>query len=180
MWGTPPAAPGSPPAHGTHAAPGADADGGAAAAAPAEPAVPHKPTERPHVYLGMCSIDAAGEFRQRGGTQISVMSASEDRRVAEQHAMKRMAEGGAETRRNGSLAVLRIKDDAKTVPPGSATPWLGVDISYLAVFPKEHEAIYPPCTYLEPKGTTEESVEVDGVSFNFTVLEVVPRSAAAG
>ena len=128
------------------------------------------------LWLGLCNIDPHGEFKQRGGTQISPMSVSENRKVAEHHALRRKAEGGEETRRGGQLTLLKMA--ANVVPSSPRGHIGGSELTYLSVFPEEAEHLYPPCTYLEPRSATEEEVMLDGTKVTFNVLEVIPRSSA--
>ena len=50
-------------------------------------------------------------------------------------------------------------------------------MSFLSVFPHEHEYIFPPCTYLEPRGDNDEQsrqTAADGTTCK--VIDVVPHA----
>jgi hypothetical protein len=73
-------------------------------------------------------------FKEEGGTEIAPMSTTEDKAVALQY--------------SSSQRPLLFKFKAKGMS-------MGVDISYLSVYPHEREVLYPPLTYLLAEGDPE-------------------------
>ena len=71
------------------------------------------------------------KFKEEGGTEVAPMSTTEDKDVALQYA--------------SSQRPLLFEFKAKGMS-------MGVDISYLSVYPHEREVLYPPLTYLLPEG----------------------------
>ena len=54
----------------------------------------------------------------------------------------------------------------------------GCDVRSLSVFPDECEWVYPPCTYLEPRGEREETIMgPNEEEFTVKIIEVVPQLA---
>ena len=52
---------------------------------------------------------------------------------------------------------------------------MGAHVQWLSAFPKEAEVLYPPLTYLNPTGRTEEiRVKRGADELCFTVVEVEP------
>lgn len=116
------------------------------------------------------------EFKQRGGTEVALLSASKDRPIAEQYALRaaRMAEDRASVQSRGDAHNVAAKYQKESNPTESAEkprPSLlllklkaadaglfGADIAFCSVFPHERELVYPPCTYLEAKGDHDEQV----------------------
>ena len=177
--------------------------------------LPHRVLWRGVSKLG----DVTSEFKQRGGTEISPMSNSFDRKVAETRALQeyitqRALEASTPKSPNASelstptLLKLRIDNFAAA----------GVDVSKFSVLPDEGEGeseesspnphrasllyplsphylhsltlcllcaslflpcartvVYPPCTYLEPKGEKDETiVGPSDEEFTVKIIEVVP------
>ena len=53
---------------------------------------------------------------------------------------------------------------------------MGAQVKWLSAFPAEAEVLYPPLTYLNPTGRTEEiPVKRGSDELCFTVVEVKPR-----
>jgi len=50
----------------------------------------------------------------------------------------------------------------------------GADLHWLSVFPTEKEVLFPPLTYMQPTGLSQE-VEIDGS--HFTIVEVQTTQA---
>ena len=127
------------------------------------------------VWRGICNMGDA-EFKQRGGTEVALLSASKDRPIAEQYALRaaRMAEDRASVQSGGGAHKAAPKHQKESAPADGAEkprPSLlllklkaanagvcGADIAFCSVFPHEHELVYPPCTYLEAKGDHDEQV----------------------
>jgi len=86
------------------------------------------------------------KFRQEGGTELAPMSTTENKEVALRYA--------------NSERPLLFKFNAKGMS-------MGVDISFLSVYPKEREVLYPPLTYLMARGAPE----MEG---NVTIYSVEP------
>ena len=79
------------------------------------------------------------------------------------------APAGAEAKDGGSAPLL-LKLNVDAVSQCAA------DLSFLSVFPHEHECILPPCTYLESKGDHDELVRLpNGEEQSFKIIEVVPH-----
>ena len=75
--------------------------------------------------------------------------------------------GGA-TAGSGSLLLLKLRVDEISQ--------CGADLSFLSVFPHEKEIVFPPCTYLEPRGDHEEKIRVPGGGeVSLKVIEVTPH-----
>jgi hypothetical protein len=56
---------------------------------------------------------------------------------------------------------------------------MGADVQWLSAFPNEAEILYPPLTYLEPTGKTDEiSVIREGQTYTFNIIEVRPHIVA--
>ena len=129
------------------------------------------------LWRGAHNIDLSNsEFKQRGGTEVSVLSTSTNRSVAEQWAVRAAkasaqaaADKGEEVEK-ASFVLLRVRIDNPSQ--------FGADLSPFSVFPHEREFFYPPCTYLEPRGEHEETVRVGGEEITFKVVEVTPSLAA--
>ena len=60
----------------------------------------------------------------------------------------------------------------------------GADLSFLSAFPAESEILFPPLTFLEPKGGAEgkpktikvaETTGTEEAAIVFTVISVVPH-----
>ena len=53
----------------------------------------------------------------------------------------------------------------------------GVDLAYLSCFPEERERLYPPLTFLEPKGPprTLKVKLADGRSITYTIVKAMPH-----
>ena len=77
------------------------------------------------------------EFKKHGGTEFACMSTSRSRQVAIDYAMH--------GRRTQTSLVFKIEARGLS---------LGVDISFMSLYPKEVETLYPPLTYMMPNGET--------------------------
>ena len=119
----------------------------------------------------MANMIVLEEFKQRGGTEISPMSMSSERQVAERRALKDYISQRAIDAKNPELqlpTLLKLK----------AETWqnAGVDISSLSIIPEESEVVYPPCTYLEPRSEKEETVRgPNEEEFTIKIIEVLPQ-----
>jgi hypothetical protein len=131
----------------------------------------------------------SAEFKQRGGTEVAVLSTTASRSVAEQYAVqaaKVWASKEAMHLATTRTAASTIREHEGRAAAADQPPCLlikinvvdpqhfGADISAFSVFPHEKELYFPPCTYLEPHGEHEETVRVGGESITFKVIEVVP------
>ena len=107
-------------------------------------------------------MHAVHELKVRGGTELSFVSCSSQRPVAEEYAIRPEEEGqGAPL-----SVVLKVRADING----------GSDLSWLAVFVCEAEAVYPPCTYFEVRSSWDEAVTLPaGDELKVKVVEVVPR-----
>ncbi|KAJ1472092.1 hypothetical protein T484DRAFT_1915314 [Baffinella frigidus] len=87
------------------------------------------------------------EFHEQGGTELAAMSTTENKEVA-LHYLSRLEEGDVALQYADSDRPLLFKFNAKGMS-------MGVDISYLSVYPLEREVLYPPLTYLMSRGPPE-------------------------
>jgi hypothetical protein len=56
---------------------------------------------------------------------------------------------------------------------------VGADVKWLSAFPSEAEILYPPLTFLDPTGKTDEiSVDCNGRKYSFKIVEVTPHIMA--
>ena len=123
------------------------------------------------LWRGMCNLDVASEFKQRGGTELTPMSTSTSRSVSEKHvladvAARRLADPGEQA----MPLLLKVRVDS----PAHA----GADVRPFSVYADENEFVYPPCTYLEPRSEKEETVEgPDGKETTIKIIEVLPQIA---
>jgi len=88
------------------------------------------------------------KFKEQGGTEVAPMSTTENKEVALQY--------------SNSVCPLLFKFKAKGLS-------MGVDISYLSVYPKEREVLYPPLTYLMPSGETEMEGNITVYTVKLTI-----------
>ena len=133
-------------------------------------------------WLGCNNMEESGasEFKQRGGAEVSLLSTSKLRPISEKHSVihaKKPAaakkatspsKGSDDDKPIDSILLLRLRVD-----PHNAC---GADVSFLSVFPHECEYIFPPCTYLEPRGDNDEAsrqASSDGTACK--VIDVVPH-----
>ena len=128
------------------------------------------------------------ELRQRGSTEVALLSASKNRALAMEYAQRigRMSEGKekeqarsptrsppkggstepkdpGEEKPKASMLLLKLKADEAGL--------CGADISFCSVFPHEHEFVYPPGTYLQSKSDHDEQVG----DLVVKVIDVVPH-----
>ena len=133
----------------------------AAADSAAEGAVRRGATE---VWRGVGDAADIQQFKARGGTELAFVSASSLRSVVDEYA-------------------LTPPDDSEAPPPliikVRADLQIGSDLSFLSVFPKQAEVVFPPCTYLEVRSGYEEAVTLPtGEELTVRVVEAVPRIPA--
>jgi hypothetical protein len=102
-----------------------------------------------YLWRGMPNmiVDVTGSFMLHGGCELAVMSTTEDKKVAMNYARSRYP------------LVFRYK----TVGLNR-----GVNIRFLSLYPKEHETIFPPFTFLIAEGNIYEE---DGIR----ILDVTPQ-----
>jgi hypothetical protein len=115
------------------------------------------------LWRGVRNLDAAAsEFKQRGSTEVAVFSTSRERQVAQEYTVR-----GA-TRTKASLLLLKLKIET--------AEHLGANVAPFSIFPHEIECIFPPCTYLEARGDSEETIRLpSGEEATLKVIEVVPH-----
>ena len=114
--------------------------------------------------------DGTSEFKQRGGTEISVLSTSKQREVAQSRALQDYMMTRSMNPKAEVSAPTLLKLRADTLERS------GLDLSGLSVLPDECEAVFPPCTYLEPRGDHEEKIRVPGGGeVSLKVIEVTPH-----
>jgi hypothetical protein len=98
------------------------------------------------LWRGMADMKMDTEaFMQSGGSERALMSTSRSKGVAQQYA--------------ASQSPLIFKYMTRALQRG-------VDISFLSLYPKEKEFLYPPLTYLTPEKIYEEG--------GYTIVEVTP------
>jgi hypothetical protein len=112
-------------------------------------------TENQTLWRGMKEVAVTEQFSAKGGTELSPMSTSGNFYTAIEYAM------------SGRSLVFCLKTKNKLQR--------GVELSWVSAFPNEEEILFPPLTYLQPTGQTQE-VEIDGMHFTF--VEVEPTIAA--
>jgi hypothetical protein len=122
-------------------------------------AINAKPTQRTSYSLtlwrGMRNRKVTDTFLAEGGTEMAFMSTTTDLKVAVLYSLSQQ-----------SLLF-------KIVAPNFLST--GADLQWLSAFPSEAEMVYPPLTFLEPTGRTQEVSEMrDGQLLHFTVVEVTP------
>ena len=83
-------------------------------------------------WRGIADRGLSQEFFEKGGTEFACMSTTEDRRVADMF--------------SGAECPLLLKVVTSNIMS------LGADIAFLSVVEQEKEVLYPPLTYLRPKG----------------------------
>lgn len=105
-------------------------------------------------WRGMVDLCVTDEFLAVGGTEMSCMSTTSSKKVAADFAKKS---------KTAPLLFKLISNDFMSH---------GADISFLSVYPKEKENLYPPLTYLGPV-SSEITIEViDGREYQ--VIHVQP------
>ena len=113
--------------------------------------------------------DGTSEFKQRGGTEISVLSTSKQREVAQSRALQDYMMTRSMNPKAEVSAPTLLKLRADTLERS------GLDLSGLSVLPDECEAVFPPCTYLEPRKESEENVlGPTGEEMPIKIIEVIP------
>jgi hypothetical protein len=95
-------------------------------------------------------------FEVSGGTEAAAMSTTSDLRIALRYSA------------SADSLLFRIVT--------SSFMEQGADLTYLSAFAGEAEYLYPPLTYLLPTGQSQKiTIAVGGVTFRFTVVEVIPQ-----
>ena len=154
----------------------AEAAAAAAAAAAAVAAAPEdettvgaKSTPQRVLWRGMCNLDVASEFKQRGGTELSPMSMSMNRAISEKGVLADVA------------ARMKLNPEAPLMPlllkvRVDSAAHMGAVVQPFSVYPDEFECVYPPCTYLEPRSEKEETVYGPNMQkVTVKIIEVVPQ-----
>lgn len=107
------------------------------------------------LWRGMRNREFAAGFRVEGGTELGFMSTSTDAEVAVKYSLSRQS----------LLFKLVARNFLST----------GANLKWLSAFPAESEIVFPPLTYLQPTGRTDEIiVEKEGQQLCFTIVEVEP------
>ncbi|EKX45495.1 hypothetical protein GUITHDRAFT_139050 [Guillardia theta CCMP2712] len=106
------------------------------------------------LWRGMKNLILSDQFVAEGGTELAPMSTSRDLHVAAGYSM------------SGQALVFRIKTRNSLQR--------GVDVSWLSAFPAEEEVLFPPLTYLQPTGLTQE---VELGKYKYKIVEVEPTLA---
>ena len=106
------------------------------------------------LYRGMDNVELEADFVQKGGTELSPMSTTEDLKIAIQYASK------------GTCSVLlRIRT--------SGFMTLGAQLMWLSAFPFEVEYLYPPATFLKPLRAAPRVFKIGTATFH--VVDVQPQ-----
>lgn len=118
-------------------------------------------------WRGMRNLKASPALLSDGGSEMAPMSSTSMLQVAVKYALVDHSEGAATAggRRSDSSLLFRIKT--------RSFMQRGADLSFLSTFPSEAEYLYPPLTYLKPKGGVAEKLIFDDVLF--TVVDVEPH-----
>ncbi len=118
-------------------------------------------------WRGMRNLKASPALLRDGGSEMAPMSSTSMLQVAVKYALVDHSEGAATAggRRSDSSLLFRIKT--------SSFMQRGADLSFLSTFPSEAEYLYPPLTYLKPKGGVAKKLIFDDVLF--TVVDVEPH-----
>jgi hypothetical protein len=109
--------------------------------------------QRIYLYRGLKDVSPPGDFMQTGGTELAPMSTTSNLAVAMQYSCSQK-----------HAVLMRLVTESFFNR--------GPDISFLSAFPTEAEFLFPPLTYLQPTGRTQE-VQVDGTTFE--VIDVKPN-----
>jgi hypothetical protein len=122
-------------------------------------AIYSKPMQRTRypltLWRGMRNRKVTESFLCEGGTEMAFMSTTTDLEVAVLYSLSQQ-----------SLLFKIVASNFLST---------GADLQWLSVFPGEAEIVYPPLTFLEPTGRTQEVSEMrDGQLLHFTVIEVTP------
>jgi hypothetical protein len=104
-------------------------------------------------WRGMRNREIATGFREEGGTELGFMSTSANPQVAVNYSLGRQS--------------LLLKIVARTFLS------TGADLKWISAFPAEAEIVFPPLTFLNPTGRTDEViVERGSEKLIFNIVEV--------
>lgn len=103
------------------------------------------------LWRGMANLSITGDFMAMGGTEVAPMSTTPKLDVAVQYGL------------SSSTLLFRLTT--------SNFMDRGASLEFLSAFPAEHEVLYPPLTFLRPRGEPYH-LKIDEISF--TVLSVEP------
>jgi len=109
-------------------------------------------TKELHLYRGMKGLKVPSSFLAKGGTELAPMSTTTSLKVAMTYSAS--AEGAL------LMRILSKNFQAR-----------GSNIAFLSAFPGEAEFLFPPLTFLQPKGKPR-TLQVSGVTF--TVIDIEP------
>ena len=103
------------------------------------------------LWRGMANISVSDEFMSTGGTEVAPMSTTSSLEVAVQYGLSQ------------STLLFRL----------TTTSFMdrGASLEFLSAFPAEHEVLYPPMTFLRPRG---EPYQLTVNEIDFTVVHVEP------
>ena len=109
-------------------------------------------------FRGFSDTRVTEEFMKKGGTQTAPMSTSKDYDIACGYAIRK-GEG------KGALLMKIVTNNNLQ---------RGADLTFLSMFPGEAETLFPPLTFVQPTGKTED-IQIktsDGNTFTLTIVEV--------
>jgi hypothetical protein len=110
------------------------------------------------LWRGFKNLKVKNAFIAHGGTELSVMSTSEDLTVAGDYSCN--GQSGEKP------LIMKLK-----IPKNGINQY-GGELKWVSAFPKENEVCYPPLTFLRP--TTKKEVFTLDNDVTFTVIEVEP------
>ena len=139
----------------------------------------NKTTKQTILWRGMKHVHASASFHELGGTELASMSTTSDFEVACQYGtetptqllIKRHWKKGT----NGNVPVISQNLLLKIKVPNALNH--GAHLSWLSAFPSEAEVLYPPLTFLQPTGRTQEIKSKKGY-VSVTILEVTADLSA--
>jgi len=105
-------------------------------------------------WRGMKDLEVTEQFSTEGGTELAPMSTTSELGTAIFYSMSKRS----------LIFCIQTRNKLQR----------GVDLEWISAFPNEAETLFPPLTYLQPTGRTQE-IEIDGM--HFTIVEVNPTIA---
>jgi hypothetical protein len=119
---------------------------------------PSSPASVKNLWRGLKDviIDGASPFVRNGGTELAPLSTTTSIEVALSYST------------SASPVLMRFRI--------STFMQMGADLGFLSAFPAEAERLFPPLTYLEPRGRPQTfRIMTGGRAVTYTVVTVVPH-----